>query len=270
MGWPGASVKQADQERVKKEMAKNFGTQCIFLSEELIEKFYHGFCNKTLWPLFHYFPLYAEYENEFWQGYQIVNEQFCNKVLEIYKPGDTIWVHDYHLMLLPGMIRCKIPDAIIGFFLHIPFPSYEMFKLLPRSWSEALLSGIYGSNLIAFHTHNYRTSFLLCTFRILGLKNIMGSVIYNNRGVKVEQFPMGIDYKKFEGAAKSKGVKREQRKLKLSLSSQKLILSIDRQYYTKGILQRLLGFEMFLNSYPEWRGKVVMMMVVIPSRTGVK
>ncbi len=110
VGWPGASVKQADQESVKKEMAKNFGTQCIFLSEELIEKFYHGFCNKTLWPLFHYFPLYAEYENEFWQGYQIVNEQFCNKVLEIYKPGDTIWVHDYHLMLLPGMIRCKIPD----------------------------------------------------------------------------------------------------------------------------------------------------------------
>ncbi|HKR03764.1 MAG TPA: bifunctional alpha,alpha-trehalose-phosphate synthase (UDP-forming)/trehalose-phosphatase [Bacteroidia bacterium] len=268
IGWPGASVE--NERKVKKEILKKFGTHCVFLSEEVMEKFYEGFCNKTIWPLFHYFPAYAVYEKEYWEQYISVNKIFCDAVLEIAKPGDIIWIHDYHLMLLPAMVREKIPSAAIGFFLHIPFPSYEIFRLLPSTWRKKILEGLYGADLVGFHTSDYNTYFLRSTLRILGINNHMGEVSYGNHLLRADTFPMGIDFEKFHSAAKAKDVENEKRKLKKNFSKVKLVLSIDRQDYSKGILNRLKGYEYFLQNNPQWKQKVTMMMVIIPSRIGVE
>ncbi len=270
IGWPGTSIPKEDEEKVRDEILKKFGTVSVFLSEETMEKFYQGFCNKTIWPLFHYFPVYASYEKENWEQYTAVNEIFCNALLNVLRPDDLIWVHDYHLMLLPGMIRKKFPAATIGFFLHIPFPSFEIFRLLPSDWRKKIFEGLYGADLIGFHTHDYATYFLRSTLRILGLPRHMGEVLYHNRLVKVDTFPMGIDYQKYHSHALSKGAMNEKQKLKKNLGHYKMILSVDRQDYSKGILNRLRGYEYFLEMNPRWKEKVVMMMVVVPSRIGVE
>lgn len=270
LGWAGAAIDESDQKKVRNEMVSRFQAHPVFLAEELMDKFYLGFCNKTIWPLFHYFPSFAEYEGEFWEVYQTVNQLFCEALTDIYQPGDLVWIHDYHLMLLPAMFRKKFADATIGFFLHIPFPSYEVYRLLPRKWRKDILMGIYGSDLIGFHTHDYRSYFLISTLRILGLEDHMGEVMFENRLVKVDSFPMGIDYAKYHEAAKSVAVRRERRKVQRTLGPLRLILSIDRQDYSKGILKRILGFELFLSTHPEWKEKVVMMIVVVPSRIGVE
>lgn len=268
LGWPGSSVD--NEEKVKKEIYKKYGAHCVFLSENEMEKFYEGFCNKTIWPLFHYFPVYSTYEKENWEQYVSVNETFCNELLAIAKPGDTIWIHDYHLMLLPAMVRKKMPEASIGFFLHIPFPSYELFRLMPSPWRKGILEGMLGADLIGFHTHDYRTYFLRSIMRILGLTNHMGEVFNENRLLKVDNFPMGIDYMKYHSAASSAPVMKEKKELQKNFSGTSLILSIDRQDYSKGILNRLLGYEHFLKTNPQWLEKVTLVMTIVPSRIGVE
>jgi trehalose 6-phosphate synthase/phosphatase len=270
IGWPGATVEEAEQAQVRREIATGHGVHSVFLAEEMMEKFYEGFCNKTIWPLFHYFPVYVVYNKEYWEQYVLVNDIYCNAVLDVAEPGDVIWIHDYHLMLLPSLIRKKIPHATIGFFLHIPFPSYEVFRLMPSEWRKKIMEGLYGADLIGFHTHDYSTYFQRSSSRILGLQSNMGEIYYGNRLVKVDTFPMGIDYRKYNEAVRTENVKKEKEKLRKSLFGKKIILSIDRQDYTKGILNRLKGFEKFLENCPQWRQKVVMMMIVIPSRIGVE
>jgi trehalose 6-phosphate synthase/phosphatase len=270
IGWPGATVKEEDKEQVRAEILKQFKVHSVFLEEEMMEKFYEGFCNKTIWPLFHYFPALAVYDKEFWEQYQVVNEVYCKAVMEVVRPSDIIWVHDYHLMLLPAMIRKQMATATIGFFLHIPFPTFEVYRLLPGEWRKKILEGLYGADLIGFHTHDYSTYFLRSTSRIIGLHSNMGELYHGSRLVKVDTFPMGIDYRKYHDAVSSKNVKKEKEKLKKSLPGQKIILSIDRQDYSKGILNRLRGYEKFLETSPQWKKKVVMMMIVIPSRIGVE
>jgi trehalose 6-phosphate synthase/phosphatase len=270
IGWPGATIDEVEQKKVKKDIKKQHGVHSVFLAEEMMEKFYEGFCNKTIWPLFHYFPAYAMYHKEYWQQYVAVNEIYCKAVMEVVKEGDVIWVHDYHLMLLPALIRKKIPPATIGFFLHIPFPSYEVFRLLPSEWRKKIMEGLFGADLIGFHTHDYSTYFLRSTSRILGVHDNMGELYSGNRMVKVDTFPMGIDYEKYHEAAGSISVKKEKEKLRKTLPAQKIILSIDRQDYSKGILNRLNGYEKFLATSTLWKERVTMMMIVIPSRIGVE
>jgi trehalose 6-phosphate synthase/phosphatase len=268
VGWPGTVVD--DKEKIRKEILNKFGAHCVFLSDEDMEKFYEGFCNKTIWPLFHYFPAYTSYENENWEQYVSVNEIFCKALIPVIRPGDLIWVHDYHLMLLPAMLRKKFPAAAIGFFLHIPFPSYEVFRLIPSTWRKEIMDGIYGADLIGFHTHDYATYFLRSTQRILGNPNHMGEVLMDNRLVKVDNFPMGIDYAKYNSAIKARKTGVEIKKLMRSFAGFKIVLSIDRQDYTKGILNRLRGYEYFLKIHPEWIEKICLIMIVVPSRIGVE
>ena len=207
IGWPGAAVD--DEQKVKQEILNKFGTSSVFLSAEVMEKFYEGFCNKTIWPLFHYFPVYTVYDKDFWEQYVSVNEIFCKEVLSIAKPDDVIWIHDYHLMLLPAMLRDRMPWATIGFFLHIPFPAYEVFRLLPSGWRKEILKGLFGADLLGFHTFDYRTYFLHSALRILGSPNQMGEVLYHNRLVKADTFPMGIDFNKYHEAASGGGQESE-------------------------------------------------------------
>jgi trehalose 6-phosphate synthase/phosphatase len=266
----GKFAKDKKKERLKARVFSQYRSYPVFLSERDIEGFYHGFCNSTLWPLFHYFPSYTVYDPYLWESYKKVNEAYCDAVLEVVKPDDVVWIHDYQLMLVPTLLREKMPDLQIGFFLHIPFPVFEIFRLMPKTWREELVRGMLGSDLIGFHTHEYTQYFLQAVLRILGLEHTLGEVMYDGRVVKADTFPMGIDFAKFHSAADEESVKRERGILEKILIGNKVIFSVDRLDYTKGIVNRLKGYEALLEKHERWHGRVVLVMVVVPSRTGVE
>ncbi|HYP40796.1 MAG TPA: bifunctional alpha,alpha-trehalose-phosphate synthase (UDP-forming)/trehalose-phosphatase [Chloroflexia bacterium] len=270
VGWPGSKVSDKNRDKLKEVAASKFNSHPVFLSEEEMEKFYHGFCNKTVWPLFHYFPVYTTYGNEYWEVYKKVNQVFCDAVMEVIQPGDVVWVHDYHLMLLPRMLRERMPDAKIGFFLHIPFPSFEIYRLLPKKWCMGILEGLLGADLVGFHTFDYTQYFLRSVGRVLGHEHNLGQIFVGDRIVKADTFPMGIDFDKFNHALTTPEVEAERAELKTTLADEKVVLSIDRLDYSKGIPNRLEGFELFLKRNPQWHKKVVLALVVIPSRIGVE
>ncbi|GLB50225.1 bifunctional alpha,alpha-trehalose-phosphate synthase (UDP-forming)/trehalose-phosphatase [Neptunitalea lumnitzerae] len=277
IGWSGLAEEDLNdetREKVQKEIEKN---KCAMvpLTENEVDHFYYGFSNKTLWPLFHYFMEYTTFENENWECYKEVNKKFADVVLEHAEDGDTIWVHDYQLLLLPGYIKEKKPDTSIGFFLHIPFPSFEVFRTFP--WREEVLRGMLGSDLIGFHTYDYERHFLSSARRLLHLDTNFNEISYDDRIIKIDSFPMGIDFKKFYNAAlnhENEELEKSdiQKRLDEHLHSSddcKLILSIDRLDYTKGIPNRIKAFEYFLEKYPEYQQKVRLVMLAVPSRSNV-
>ena len=270
IGWPGITVEDKKKEEVELKALTDFHAYPVFLSEEVMENFYHGFCNKTIWPLFHYFPSFAVYDDAYWNHYKHVNETFCNTVMKIIKPDDVVWIHDYHLMLLPKLLREKMPDIPIGFFLHIPFPAFEIFQLLPMKWRSEILQGLLGADLIGFHTFDYTQCFLRCVLRILGHEHNMGEILAGYHLAKADTFPMGIDFGRFYSAVSSPEVQAEKETLKKNLSDFKVILSVDRLDYTKGIINRLQGYEIFLEKNQQWHRKVILLLIVVPSRIGVE
>ncbi len=270
VGWPGIALEDVTEEEKRYITGKLLEENCypVFLTRKEIGQYYYGFCNKTIWPLFHYFYLYMEYEWESFEVYKEINEKFLEKVLRVAREDDIIWVHDYHLMLLPNIIRERLKEATIGFFLHIPFPTYEVYRLLPVR--ENILRGLLGADLIGFHTYDYALHFLDSVMYLLGYEHTMGEIEVGDRIVKVDAFPMGIDYQRFASGIENRRVQKELRKLRKLTEDQKLILSVDRLDYTKGIIQRLLAFELFLERYPQFHGKVTLIMVAVPTRTGVE
>jgi trehalose 6-phosphate synthase/phosphatase len=238
----------------------------VFIPNSTKDKYYNGFCNDTIWPLFHYFPSYAKFSDEFYGEYEKANTIFCEKILEVCQPNDIIWVHDYHLMLLPAMLRKHLPNATIGFFLHIPFPSYELFRLLPSHWRKGILNGLLGADLIGLHTNAYVQHFLKSTRQILGFDNTLRLVMTPERSITVDTFPISIDYKKFNQASLDSAVFNERNKIKKSLYDIKLVISVDRLDYAKGLINKLESFQLFLETYPEYKKKIVFIMLVVPSR----
>jgi trehalose 6-phosphate synthase/phosphatase len=233
-----------------------FSIEAVFPEKEIYDAFYNGFSNSTLWPLFHYFPSLVLYKKDFFNSYRVINQQFAEKIIEIYKPGDLIWVHDYQLLLLPQMLREKLPDATIGFFLHTPFPSYEIFRLLPTQWKRALLHGMLGADMVGFHTHDYVQHFIQSCKMILKVENQFTNIIYKDRLLKCDLFPIGIDYQKFRNAVIDEAVVSIATKLEEHFFNQKLIFSVDRLDYTKGLEYRLDGFEEFLTRFPNGSRKL--------------
>jgi trehalose 6-phosphate synthase/phosphatase len=270
VGWPGTVVPDKAKAELKQKLLKEFHAHPVFLSAKVMDKFYNGFCNKTVWPLFHYFPSYTVYDQDYWSHYKRVNEIFCEAVAEIIKPDDVVWVHDYHLMLLPQLIRQKMPHVPIGFFLHIPFPAFEIFRLLPGRWRREILEGLLGADLLGFHTHDYTQYFLRCVLRILGYDHNMGRIIADDHMVKADTLPMGIDFQKFHSAPGRAEIQKEKDELAKALAHSQVVVSIDRLDYTKGTLNRLRGYEAFLEKNPQWNGKVTLVLVVVPSRIGVE
>ncbi|MDT0676261.1 bifunctional alpha,alpha-trehalose-phosphate synthase (UDP-forming)/trehalose-phosphatase [Autumnicola musiva] len=278
IGWSGMPEEEIPGHLIEDVKVKAKEEDCIAvnLTSEEIDGFYYGFSNRTVWPLFHYFMEYTESDDWYWETYKKVNQKYAEEVLKHYEEGDHIWVHDYQLLLVPNMIREHAPDAIIGFFNHIPFPSYEVFRTLP--WREEVLEGVLGADLIGFHTYDYERHFLSSVSRILRHQVDFNEITLPDRIVKVDSFPMGIDYEKFEKAAlnhfkntaedKSELQRRLDHHLKTTPDA-KLILSLDRLDYTKGIANRLRAFEFFLDKYPEFIEKVRLVMLAVPSRSNV-
>ncbi|KAA9333027.1 bifunctional alpha,alpha-trehalose-phosphate synthase (UDP-forming)/trehalose-phosphatase [Hymenobacter busanensis] len=269
VGWPGTFLDdEAEQAHVTQQLAHDH-MYPVFLTEDEIRDFYEGFSNETLWPTFHYFPQYARYEPHLWAAYQAVNRKFCDAVLAVAGPDDTIWVHDYQLLLLPQLLREALPTSTVGFFLHIPFPSYELMRVLP--WNRELLKGMLGADLIGFHTYSYMRHFLSAVSRVLGYSNQNGLVEAGQRTVLVDSVPMGIDYDKYASAAASDEARRIEQEYRQAIGEQvQVVLSIDRLDYTKGIAERLRAFELLLQQNPTLHEQVALLMLVVPSRDQVE
>ncbi len=264
--WVGRAENSPEELTQLQKQSGPFRLIPVSIDPELDKRYYGGFCNDTIWPLFHYFSSMAAYVEDHYEAYQLANRQFAQQLESILQPDDWIWIHDYQLMLLPDRIRTVFPDASIGFFLHIPFPSVEIFRLMPRPWRQALLQGMLGADVIGFHTFDYAQYFLRAVSRTLGLETAPTSAMVEGRIVRVDAFPLGIDYRRFQDALNSPQVMAERQNLHKILGGKKLIFSVDRLDYTKGLLERLLGFEYFLETHPEWHQKIVFNMVVVPSR----
>ncbi|WP_372775572.1 bifunctional alpha,alpha-trehalose-phosphate synthase (UDP-forming)/trehalose-phosphatase [Mangrovibacterium sp.] len=279
IGWSGIPSDDLTTSELKTIDARLVNENCkaVHLDSEEINLYYEGFSNNVIWPLFHYFAQYIEYNVDYWEAYKKVNQRFADAVLEVANEGDTIWVHDYQLLLVPQMIREKNPDVTIGFFLHIPFPSFEVFRILP--WRKELIQGLLGADLLGFHTYDYERHFLSSVRRLLGYEVTFNEIHMEDRIILCDAFPMGIDYAKFKDKAnelfrkslpEKSELHRELEKYFLMGSDRKLILSIDRLDYTKGIPSRIRAFEHFLEHYPEFRNRVTLIMLVVPSRAEVE
>ncbi|MEO1031918.1 MAG: bifunctional alpha,alpha-trehalose-phosphate synthase (UDP-forming)/trehalose-phosphatase [Bacteroidota bacterium] len=275
VGWSGIPENEIDVELSREVDSKIKNAKCVSvpLTSEDIEDYYEGFSNRALWPLFHYFMEYTDFEQHEWEAYKRVNEKFADVVINHLEDGDSVWVHDYQLLLLPQLIKDKKPNTTIGFFLHIPFPSFEIFRIFP--WRKEILSGMLGADLLGFHTYDYERHFLSSIKRILRLDVNFNEISYHDRVIKVDSFPMGIDYDKFYNTAlehQSDALEKSDLRQRLEAhltEDKKLILSIDRMDYTKGIPNRIKAFEYFLDTYPEYKEKVRLVMLAVPSRSNV-
>ncbi|KAF4775498.1 glycosyltransferase family 20 [Colletotrichum scovillei] len=271
-GWPGLEVPENEIAGMKQRLKDEYDAHPVFIDDELADKHYNGFSNSILWPLFHYHPGEITFDESAWAAYREVNRLFAKAVVQDVQDGDLIWVHDYHLMLLPEMLREEIGDSKknvkIGFFLHTPFPSSEIYRILPVR--EALLTGVLDCDLIGFHTYDYARHFLSSCSRILGTPTTPNGVDYNGKFVTVGAFPIGIDPEKFVEGLKKPKVQERIDALTRKFNGVKLIVGVDRLDYIKGVPQKLHALEVFLTEHPEWIGKIVLVQVAVPSRQDVE
>ncbi|KAI9234707.1 MAG: glycosyltransferase family 20-domain-containing protein [Podila humilis] len=250
---------------IRAELALNHGSIPVFVNDVDFEGHYHQFCKQVLWPIFHYVlpdNLRSKgYEDGSWKHYVAVNRAFADTIVENYMQGDTIWVNDYHLMLVPNMIRERLPDASIGFFLHIPFPSSEIFRCLHAR--KEVLEGLLGADLIGFQTYSFARHFLQTCSRILSVESNPKGIQLENTAVNIGIFPIGIDTKSLSVKRKDPDVAQWVKVLKEKYAAKKLIVARDKMDYIKGVRQKMLAFERFLNLYPEWQGKIVLIQVAL-------
>ena len=260
VGWAGASLKP---EEVSALPDTGYGLHPVELTRTEVKRYYSGFSNATLWPLFHSLPERARFERKEWASYEAVNRRFAEAAAAAAEPGELIWIHDYHVMRSAAHLRQLRPDARIAFFLHIPFPPYDVYRILP--WYRELLQALLACDLIGFHSPGYVSNFFDCVERILGerVDRASGQVEHGDRTVQVGAYPLGIDYRAQERRAL--GSPRVLRR-----GGERVILGVDRLDYTKGIPDRIHAFERLLELHPEHRENVVLMQVAVPSREQVE
>ncbi|KAF9973509.1 Trehalose-6-P synthase/phosphatase complex synthase subunit [Actinomortierella ambigua] len=276
IGWPGINFPEEDRARVQKELMEKHSCLPVFIDDDIADMHYNGFSNSILWPLFHYHPGEISFNEDDWGAYQEANSLFAKAITEIMRDGDLVWVQDYHLMLLPRMLRENINsqeiqnrmNIKIGFFLHTPFPSSEVYRILPVR--KEILLGVLNSDLIGFHTYDYARHFLSSCTRILGLSTMPNGVDFEGRYAHVGTFPIGIDPEKFAEGLKLPSVVQRIATLREKFKDVKLIVGVDRLDYIKGVPQKLHALEVFLSEHPEWIGKVVLCQVAVPSRQDVE
>jgi trehalose 6-phosphate synthase/phosphatase len=264
IGWVGELSRVPDhaKEGVRSELEAR-RLLPISLSASEIALYYDGFSNAVLWPLFHYLldKVRLDATNE-WRAYKAVNERFADVLAEALQPGDTVWIHDYQLMLVPAYLRKRVPDARIGFFLHVPWPSSDVFRILPSR--EEILQGVLGADLIGFHTESYRTNFIHSAAKVLNLDLGLETVSWEERSVRVGVYPIGIDLDEFE--RKSPEVDELVVQLRKGTEGKKTLLGVDRLDYTKGVPRRLHAFDRMLEREPQLKGKVHLIQIAVPTR----
>ncbi|XP_059664689.1 alpha,alpha-trehalose-phosphate synthase [UDP-forming] 1-like isoform X2 [Cornus florida] len=274
IGWAGVNVPdEVGQKTLTKALAEK---KCIpvFLDEEIVHQYYNGYCNNILWPLFHYLGLPQEdrlattrsFQSQF-DAYKKANQMFADVVYEHYEDGDVVWCHDYHLMFLPKYLKDYNNKMKVGWFLHTPFPSSEIHRTLP-SRSE-LLRSVLAADLVGFHTYDYARHFVSACTRILGLEGTPEGVEDQGKLTRVAAFPIGIDSDRFIRALELPQVQDHIKELKKRFAGRKVMLGVDRLDMIKGIPQKILAFEKFLEENPDWRDKVVLLQIAVPTRTDV-
>ena len=269
IGWLGDASRHsaAQLSGIRDELAE----RCLIdvsLTAAQVRAFYDELSNGVIWPMFHYMPDRTPLHSRGWKTYQEVNERFAEAAAREYRDGDMIWVHDYQLLLVPGMLRRRLPHARIGFFLHIPFPSYEIFRMLP--WRAEVLEEMLGADVVGFHTATYVFHFARAVRMVLNYEPGPESVTVGMREVQLRVSPMGIDTAEFERRAASPAVRAHTAALRESSGGRRLILGVDRLDYTKGIPRRLLAFQRLLETSPDLRDTVRLVQLAVPSRSGVE
>ncbi len=268
IGWPGDTHALSDEQQATlQRQLTDMRAVPVELTAEEVEEFYGGFSNGALWPLFHYLLDQVPLHVRNWDAYERVNERFADAVASHHQPGDLVWVHDYQLMLVPQLVRQRVPEARVGFFLHIPFPTSEVFRTFP--FRARLLEGLLGADLIGFHTAAYMRHFASSLLRTLGVAADVDRVRWTNREVRLGVFPMGIDAERFVSLADQADTARQVQSIRGS-DGCAVLVGIDRLDYTKGIPRRLLAIEQLLLTHPTLRERVRLIQVAVPSRTGVE
>jgi len=269
VGWTGGATPDDESKRaeITRRIREQFDFHPIFLNRREVSDYYNGFANASLWPLLHYMSTYSRYEKGWFETYRKVNEYFAKVVLTLATPEDLVWVHDYHLMLLPELLRRENPKLNIGFFLHTPFPSYELFRCHPDR--EALLKGVLGADLIGFHTYGYLRHFRSTALRVLGLESEVNCIAHDNQKTHVGVYPIGIDSDKFTQTLHSMEYQKYLMDYRETYRDRKVILGVERLDYTKGIPRRLDAIEQFL-ARSKRREDVVFILVAVPSRGEVR
>jgi len=268
IGWPGAAFPEENRrQEIARKLAEEYGCVAVFLSQEEATGFYEGFSNSSIWPLLHYLPNYLRYEPAWWEYYQNVNRTFATKVLEIVQEGDLVWVHDYQLMLLPAMLRAAAPNLKIGFFLHTPFPAYEIFRCHPRR--RELVAGMLGANRIGFHAFGYLRHFCSTVQRLLGIETELTHIPSTGHNTALGVYPIGINAPKFEQTLDSTEFHQRLEEFRLAHEGKRLVVSVERMDYTKGILHRLEAIDNFLDGSDKIDA-IRFVFVSVPSREGIE
>ncbi len=268
VGWSGRAAGEiADRERERQRLAA-LDLRPVFLTRAEIAGFYDGFANATLWPLLHYLPDRARFDDDWASAYFAVNRKFADAILEVADDGDLVWIHDYHLFALPSMLRAAGRKLRLGFFLHTPFPSSDVLRILPQR--AELLTGLLGADLIGFHTYNYLRHFRSAVLRVLGIESEIESLWYESRSVRMRVYPIGHDHRGFSKALEDPEFRHLLLEHENMLRGRKLILSVERLDYTKGVPQKLAAIRRFLAERPEVRDEVAFVIIAVPSRRGVE
>lgn len=274
IGWNGQVGKKTNINKkiyiTNENSNGGYMLKCINLTTNEVKGYYHGFSNRSVWPLFHGFISQSHFNLDYWKAYISVNKKFCNETLEETSGKELIWIQDYHLTLLPDMLKQANPKLKVLFFLHIPFPNYEIFRILP--WNRKILNGLLGCDLIGFQTNGDRINFLTSCKELLDARVdfIKSKVFYKKRTVNIKNLPISIDFERFNNLSKGKSINRFLKNIRKVDSNIKLIISVERLDYTKGIKEKLLSIERFFEKYPEYRKKLIFLQISVPSRTKIR
>lgn len=269
IGWPGGEIAEGRQEHVRRSLQDEHGCSPIFLTKGQAEGHYEGYSNSSLWPLLHTMPSRFRYEPQWWEHYRHANQMFADHVLQRACDGDMVWVHDYQLMLLPRMLKEARPSLKIGFFLHTPFPTYEVFRYHPQR--EELASGVLGADLIGFHTFNYLRNFRMAAVRLLGAQSEITSIRHNGRSSTLGVYPIGINARQFEEQLTKPEHTQQVEKFRQTFNQKQIVLSVERLDYTKGLLHRLDAINLLLSRLEKaQRDHIKFIFVSVPSRENVE
>ena len=267
VGWPGKIVNDLKRQGgLVRKLHAEYNYTPVFLKQAELDGFYYGFSNASIWPVLHYMSQYLRYETRWWQDYKTVNERFAQVLSETVESDDIVWIHDYQLMLLPRLLRQKCPGLRIAYFLHTPFPSYELFRALPHR--EELLEGILGADQIGFHTFGYLRHFRSTALRLLGYDTEMDHVLHEGRRAYIGVYPIGIDAARFKQELGTARHARRKQAIRQTYEGKTLVLSVERIDYSKGIERRLEAIDRFLTHYPH-KNDITFIFISIPSRVRV-